>query len=62
MDELYQSRRGDVHTKQRWMEELDAFWKCFDAKIDYCAVAKLPKRPVDDWERYVKIMGLEKIS
>ena len=53
------NHHGTVKHISEWQHDVDQFWKCFDIKTDWCTQARLPKRPIDAWERFVKIQGLE---
>ncbi len=56
------SKTGEVLHVDAWQEEVNKFWGIFaraETGSNLFRSRTYPKRPVDAWERYVKIMGLE---
>jgi len=54
---LYKSKTGEVGLKEAFEEHLDVFWKL----IETGELRGSIKRPVDAWERYVKLLGLKEV-
>jgi hypothetical protein len=60
--EMYQSSKGEILSKYEWELELNKFWGIFEgSKSDKDLSSKLPQRPTNAWERFVKVLGLVRI-
>lgn len=62
MTELYRSKLGEVGDRAYWEIELDKFWKCFRGGNSCWELERLPKRPKNAWDRFVKVVGLEPLQ
>lgn len=61
--EMYQSAKGEILSKYEWELELNKFWGIFESsKSDKDLWSKLPQRPINAWERFVKVLGLAKVE
>lgn len=55
---FYKSKIGEIRSEESWKYELETFWKV-STGVD--AEGKFPK-PLDHWDRFVRILGLEEIE
>lgn len=61
MSVLFRSGTGEIGDLSYWQGVLDRFWQPFTAS-KVCTDMRLPKRPHDAWERFVRVMKLEEIQ
>lgn len=64
----FKSKLGEVKTKDEWQQELNEFWEYVERQNRYICRANSTvnkrsfKKPDDAFERYVKLLGLEKLN
>lgn len=55
---LLRSKTGEVRSEQAWKDEMEGIWAVLTKMDDY---KKVPK-PVDAWERFSRVIGLEEVG